>query len=156
MVIRYVSHRYALRRHLLKFEGKRNIILRMFKGGVSILLIFLPPAIYPEDSKILGSCRGEPIYAREHVCTVSLQWPCRMSLLYVSIISLATIFEVENHKTIRLSCHEAPVPISQSPYIVQLAKEQCILCSGCLGITSRSAFFQRAVQGMSYSVAVLS
>lgn len=33
------------------------------------LALFL--AIYPEDSRILGSCRGEPIYAREHVHTVS-------------------------------------------------------------------------------------
>ena len=39
------------------------------------------PAIYPEDSKILGSCRGEPIYAREHVYTVSNAdlMPCALS-----------------------------------------------------------------------------
>lgn len=44
----YKSHPlYALKRHLLKFE-----------------------AIYPEDSLILGYCRGEAIYARECVHTL--------------------------------------------------------------------------------------
>ena len=38
-------------------------------NGEAKLVLFL--AIYPEDSRILGSCRGEPIYAREHVHTVS-------------------------------------------------------------------------------------
>lgn len=40
--------RYALERHLLKFEG-----------------------IYPPTAAVLGYCRGEPVYSRECVHTVS-------------------------------------------------------------------------------------
>ena len=35
------------------------------------ILIFYSSAIYPEESQILGYCKGEPVYARECVHTVS-------------------------------------------------------------------------------------
>ncbi|XP_077869408.1 DNA repair protein complementing XP-C cells homolog [Saccoglossus kowalevskii] len=47
-VAEYKNHPlYALKRHLLKFEG-----------------------FYPENPKVLGFCRGEPVYARECVHTL--------------------------------------------------------------------------------------
>jgi len=43
--------RYALKRHLLKFE-----------------------AIYPRNAPVFGSIRGEPIYSRENVHRVSVAY----------------------------------------------------------------------------------
>lgn len=41
--------------------------------SVPPLLAHLPPAIYPEDSPVLGHCKGEAVYARSSVHTVRIQ-----------------------------------------------------------------------------------
>lgn len=72
-------NRYALKRHLLKFEGGA---ITMFIGlkchpppptfAPSLLLLLLL-AIFPAESQILGYFRGEPIYSRDCVHVVRNQ-----------------------------------------------------------------------------------
>ena len=61
--------RYVLRRHLLKFEGREfNLTPKIYSA---LIILFLHSAIYPEESQILGYCKGEPVFARQCVHSVS-------------------------------------------------------------------------------------
>ena len=62
--------RYALKRHLLKFEGTRLLL------AACVYLVPTPPAIYPADSQILGYFKSEPIYSRDCVHLVTIATHC--------------------------------------------------------------------------------
>lgn len=58
---------YVLRRHLLKFEGSAKPFTEGSAPLLSLLCMCLSVAIYPEDSEVLGHCKGESVYARSNV-----------------------------------------------------------------------------------------
>ena len=56
----------------MKFEGNTETSATVPSWDGHVLLIFFLAAVYPEDSPVLGHCKGEPVYSRTNVHTVSV------------------------------------------------------------------------------------